>query len=40
MRQGAVVSPWFFSVYIDGVLKEVKVRMLERVMEIIHGGGR
>ena len=28
LRQGCVMSPWFFNVYMDGVVREVKVRVL------------
>ena len=28
LRQGCVVSPWLFNVYMDGVVREVNVRML------------
>ena len=27
-RQGCVMSPWLFNVYMDGVVREVNVRML------------
>ena len=28
LRQGCVISPWLFNVYMDGVVQEVKVRVL------------
>ena len=30
VRQGCIISPWLFNVYIDGVMKEVKVGMGRR----------
>ena len=27
LRQGCVVSPWLFNVYIDGVVREASVRV-------------
>ena len=27
VRQGCIVSPWLFNVYMDGVMKEVKMEM-------------
>ena len=31
LRQGCVMSPWLFNVYMDGVVREVNVR--ERVRQ-------
>ena len=28
LRQGYVMSPWLFNVYMDGVVREVNVRVL------------
>ena len=28
LRQGCVMSPWLFNVYIDGVVREMNVRVL------------
>ena len=28
LRQGCVISPWLFNVYMDGVVREVNVRVL------------
>ena len=28
LRQGCVMSPWLFNVYMDGVVREVNVRVL------------
>ena len=30
MRQGCIISPWLFNVYMDEVMKEVKMRMGRR----------
>ena len=30
LRQGCVMSPWLFNVYMDGVVREVKMRKLGR----------
>ena len=27
VRQGGIMSPWLFTVYLDGVMKEVKMWM-------------
>ena len=31
LRQGCVMSKWLFNVYMDGVVREVNVRVLNRV---------
>ena len=28
LRQGCVMSPWLFNMYMDGVVREVNVRVL------------
>ena len=28
LKQGSVMSPWLFNVYMDGVVREVNVRVL------------
>ena len=28
LRQGCVMSPWLFNVYMDGVVREVNIRVL------------
>ena len=28
LRQGCVMSPWLFNVYMDGVVRKVNVRVL------------
>ena len=30
VRQGCIMSPWLFKVYMDGVMKEVKIGMRRR----------
>ena len=30
LRQGCVMSPWLFNVYMDGVVREVNVRVLRK----------
>ena len=30
VRQGCILSPWLFNVYMDGVMKEVKMGMGKR----------
>ena len=32
-RQGCVMSPWLFNVYVDGVVREVKVRVLGKELD-------
>ena len=41
LRQGCVMSPWLFNVYMDGVVREVSVRVLGKGLELlIANGGR
>ena len=35
LRQGCVMSPWLFNLYIDGVVREVNARVLGRGVELI-----
>ena len=39
--QGCVMSPWLFNVYMDGVVREVNVRVLGKWLELLsaNGGG-
>ena len=30
VKQGCIMSPWLFKVYMDGVMKEVKIGMRRR----------
>ena len=38
VRQGCNMSPWFFNVYIDAVMKEVKMGMGRRGMRFLEEG--
>ena len=40
LRQGCVMSPWLFNVYMDGVVREVNMRVQGRGLEMIDGMGR
>ena len=35
LRQGCVISPWLFNVYMDGVVREVNVRVLGKLLELL-----
>ena len=39
LRQGCVMSPWLFNVYMDGVCREVNVRMLGKRLELLSANG-
>ena len=38
-RQGCVMSPWLFIVYMDGVVREVNVRVLGKELELLSANG-
>ena len=38
-RQGCVMSPWLFNVYMDGVAREVNVRVLGKGLELLSANG-
>ena len=40
LRQGCVMSPWLFNVYMDGVVREVKMRTLGRGVKLREQNGR
>ena len=35
LRQGCVMSPWLFNVYMDGVVREVNARVFGKVLELL-----
>ena len=35
LRQGCVMSPWLFNAYMDGVVRGVNVRVLEKGLELL-----
>ena len=39
LRQGCVMSPWLFTLYIDGVVREVNARVLGRGLKLVDGNG-
>ena len=39
LRQGCVMSPWLFNVYMDGVVREVNVRVLGKGLELLPSNG-
>ena len=39
LRQGCVMSPWLFNVYMDGVVREVTVRVLGKGLEPLSANG-
>ena len=41
LTQGCVMSPWLFNVYMDGVVREVNVRVLGKGLKLLSvNGGR
>ena len=39
LRQGCVMSPWLFNMYMDGVVREVNARVLGRGLELVDRSG-
>ena len=37
LRQGCVMSPWLFNLYIDGVVREANARVLGRGLKLVDG---
>ena len=37
LRQGCVMSPWVFNLYIDGAVREVNARVLGRGLKLVDG---
>ena len=35
LRQGCVIFPWLFNVYMNGVVREVNVRVHGKVLELL-----
>ena len=39
LRQGCMMSSWLFNVYMDGVVREVNVRVLGKGLELLSANG-
>ena len=39
LRPSCVMSPWLFNVYMDGVIREVDVRVLGKGLELLSANG-
>ena len=39
LGQGCVMSPWLFNVYMDGVVRELNVRVLGKGLELLSANG-
>ena len=39
LRQGCVMSPWLFNLHMDGVVREVNVRVLGKGLELLSANG-
>ena len=39
LRQGCVMYPWMFNVYVDGVAREVNDRVLGKGLELLSANG-
>ena len=39
LRQGCMMSPWLFNVYMDGVVREVNVRVVGKGLELLSSNG-
>ena len=39
LRQGCVITPWLFNAYMDGVVREVNVRVLGKGLVLLSANG-
>ena len=39
LRQGCVMCPWLFNIYMDGVVRELNVRVLGKRLELLRANG-
>ena len=39
LRQGCMMSPWLFNVYMDGEVRELNVRVLGKGLELLSANG-
>ena len=39
LRQGCVMPPWLFNVYMDGMVREVNVRVLRKGLQLLSANG-
>ena len=39
LRHSCVMSPWLFNVYVDGVVREVNIRVLGKGLELLSANG-
>ena len=39
LRQGCVMSPWLFNVYMDSVVRDVSARVLGKRLELLLANG-
>ncbi len=40
LQKGCVMSPWLFNVYMDGIMREVNARVLDRCLSLVNADGR